>query len=166
MYKFFRYFFFPYTKNNNKKNKNNVNIEINNEIINIAIDLGYYENAYIAPSVHKQIVNALKTNFSTRLFSDSTLDIISSGETIDKLDKSVSNGYSLVGDFVKSGDFDESYSDGLYLDCNKEPGKKKKLQTDYRLFRISNGELRLLDMIIDGESNWACEFWDTIEEEL
>lgn len=74
-------------KNNNKKNKNNVNIEINNEIINIAIDLGYYENAYIAPSVHKQIVNALKTNFSTRLFSDSTLDIISSGETIDKLDK-------------------------------------------------------------------------------
>lgn len=87
-------------------------------------------------------------------------------KTIDKLDKSVSNGYSLVGDFVKSGDFDESYSDGLYLDCNKEPGKKKKLQTDYRLFRISNGQLRLLDMIIDGESNWACEFWDTIEEEL
>ncbi|MBZ9570217.1 hypothetical protein KQY27_01475 [Methanobrevibacter sp. TMH8] len=87
-------------------------------------------------------------------------------KTIEKLDKSVSNGYSLVGDFVKSGDFEEDYSDGLYLDCNKEPGKKKKTQSDYRLFRLSNGELRLLDMVIAGDSSWACEFWDTIEEEL
>jgi len=87
-------------------------------------------------------------------------------KTIEKLDKSVSNGYSLVGDFVKSGNFDENYSEGLYLDCNKEQGKKKKAQTDYRLFRLSNGELRLLDMIIDGDGSWACEFWDTIEEEI
>ncbi|WP_263641216.1 DUF5814 domain-containing protein [Methanobrevibacter arboriphilus] len=62
-------------------------IDINKEIINIAIQLEYFENAYLSPVVHKQIVNAIKTNFSTRLFSDSTLDIISSGETIDKLDK-------------------------------------------------------------------------------
>ncbi|MCL2157133.1 MAG: hypothetical protein FWH54_03825 [Methanobrevibacter sp.] len=87
-------------------------------------------------------------------------------KTIEHLDKSVSNGYSLVGDFVKSGDFEENYIDGLYLDCNKEQGKKKKAQSDYRLFRLSNGELRLLDMIIDGDSGWACEFWDTIEEEI
>ena len=87
-------------------------------------------------------------------------------KTIEKLDKSVSNGYSLVGDFVKSGDFEEDYSEGLYLDCNKEQGKTKKQQTDYRLFRLANGQLRLLDMIIDGEASWACEFWDTIEEEL
>ncbi|MDR2830797.1 MAG: hypothetical protein LBB45_07170 [Methanobrevibacter sp.] len=82
---------------------------------------------------------------------------------VEKLDKSVKNGYSLVGDFVKSGDFDVEYSDGLYLDCNKE---KKKSQKDFRLFRLKNGKLRLLDMIIDGDTTWAVEFWDTIEEEL
>lgn len=87
-------------------------------------------------------------------------------KTIEKLDKNVSNGYSLVGDFVKSGDFEEDYTDGLYLDCNKEQGKKKKPQSDYRLFRLANGELRLLDMVIAGEGSWACEFWDTIDEEL
>ncbi|WP_067259765.1 hypothetical protein [Methanobrevibacter cuticularis] len=86
-------------------------------------------------------------------------------KTIEKLDKTVKNGYSLVGDFVKSGDFEEEYSDGLYLDCNKE-GKKRKSQQDYRLFRIKDGKLRLLDLIIDGQGNWACEFWDTIEEEI
>ena len=28
-------------------------------------------------------------------------------KTVEKLDKSVKNGYSLVGDFVKAGDFEE-----------------------------------------------------------
>ncbi|MDR3222544.1 MAG: hypothetical protein LBT66_02230 [Methanobrevibacter sp.] len=85
-------------------------------------------------------------------------------KTIEKLDKTVKNGYSLVGDFVKSGDFDEEYYDGLYLDCNKEG--KKKSQQDFRLFRLRDGKLRLLDMIIDGSATWAVEFWDTIDEEL
>ncbi|KZX17590.1 hypothetical protein MBFIL_00750 [Methanobrevibacter filiformis] len=86
-------------------------------------------------------------------------------KTIEKLDKSVTNGYSLVGEFVKAGDFDEEYSDGLYLDCNKE-GKKSKPQQDYRLFRFKDGKIRLLDLIIDGKGTWACDFWDTIEEDL
>ncbi|MDR3063206.1 hypothetical protein [Methanobrevibacter curvatus] len=85
-------------------------------------------------------------------------------KTIERLDKSVKNGYSLVGDFVKSGDFDIDYDDGLYLDCNKEG--KKKSQQDYRLFRLKDGKLRLLDMIIDGKGSWALEFWDTIENEI
>jgi len=33
-------------------------------------------------------------------------------KTVTGLDKSVLNGYSLVGEFVKSGDFKEEYSDG------------------------------------------------------
>jgi hypothetical protein len=86
-------------------------------------------------------------------------------KTIEKLDKKVSNGYSLVGDFVKSGDFEEEYPDGLYLDCNKE-GKKSKPQQDYRLFRLKDGKLRLLDLIINGKQSWACDLWDTIEEEI
>ena len=68
-------------------------------------------------------------------------------KTVDQLDKSVKNGYSLVGEFVQAGDFDEEYSEGIYLDCNKE-GSAKKPQLDYRLFRFKDGKVRLLDMVI------------------
>ena len=44
-------------------------------------------------------------------------------KTVTGLDKSVLNGFSLVGEFVKAGDYKSEFSDGLYLDCNKE-GKK------------------------------------------
>ena len=77
-------------------------------------------------------------------------------KTITELDKSVKNGYSLVGDF------EEEYSDGLYLDCNKEDKKT----TDYRLFRFKEGKIRLLDMVINGKQNWATDLWDAVEDEL
>ena len=86
-------------------------------------------------------------------------------KTVEELDKSVTNGYSLVGDFVKAGDFEEEYSEGLYLDCNKE-GTAKKPQTDYRLFRFRDGKVRLLDLVIDAQRSWAQEFWDAVEGEL
>ena len=86
-------------------------------------------------------------------------------KTVDELDKSVKNGYSLVGDFVNAGDFEEEYSEGLYLDCNKE-GTTKKAQLDYRLFRFRDGKVRLLDMIIDGKQGWAVDLWDAVEGEL
>ncbi len=77
-------------------------------------------------------------------------------KTVTGLDKSVLNGYSLVGEFVKSGDFKEEYSDGLYLDCNKT-GK---------LLRLKHGKLTLIDQVYDGRKNWAVEFWDSVSEEL
>ncbi|ADC47129.1 hypothetical protein mru_1279 [Methanobrevibacter ruminantium M1] len=86
-------------------------------------------------------------------------------KTVTGLDKSVLNGYSLVGEFVKSGDYKHEYSDGLYLDCNKE-GKKSKPKQDFRLFRLKNGKLTLIDQVYDGKKNWACEFWESVSEEL
>ena len=56
-------------------------------ILAMALDLEMFENAYLSSVIHNQISNALKIKFSTRLFAESTLDIISSGEAIDKLDK-------------------------------------------------------------------------------
>ena len=56
-------------------------------ILAMAMDLEMFENAYLSSVIHNQISNALKIKFSTRLFAESTLDIISSGEAIDKLDK-------------------------------------------------------------------------------
>jgi len=86
-------------------------------------------------------------------------------KTIEELDKSVTNGYSLVGDFIKAGNFEAEYSEGLYLDCNKE-GSEKKPQIDYRLFRFKDGKVRLLDLVIDAKNNWAQTFWDAIEDEI
>ena len=86
-------------------------------------------------------------------------------KTVDQLDKSVKNGYSLVGEFVQAGDFDEEYSEGIYLDCNKE-GSAKKPQLDYRLFRFKDGKVRLLDMVIDGKQGWAVDLWDALDGEL
>ena len=86
-------------------------------------------------------------------------------KTITELDKTTTTGYSLVGDFVEAGDFEKEYTDGLYLDCNKE-GTNKKPQTDYRLFRIRDGKLRLLDMVIDADRDWATLLWEAIEDEL
>ena len=71
----------------------------------------------------------------------------------------------LVGDFVKAGDFEEEYMEGIYLDCNKE-GTAKKPQTDYRLFRFRDGKVRLLDLVIDAQKSWAQDFWDAVEDEL
>ena len=86
-------------------------------------------------------------------------------KTVEELDKSVTNGYSLVGDFVKAGDFEGEYLEGIYLDCNKE-GSAKKPQTDYRLFRFRDGKVRLLDLVIDAQKNWAQDFWDAVEDEI
>lgn len=86
-------------------------------------------------------------------------------KTIEKLDKSVKNGYSLVGNFVKAGDFEENYDEGIYLDCNKEK-TGRKTQQDYRLFRFRDNKVRLLDMVIDGGNGWAVDLWDAVEDEL
>ena len=86
-------------------------------------------------------------------------------KTVEELDKSISNGYSLVGDFVRAGNFEAEYSEGVYLDCNKE-GTSKKPQQDYRLFRFKDGKVRLLDMVIDGKKGWAPELWAAVEDEF
>ncbi len=96
---------------------------------------------------------------------DPTIKFRSNGgwlKTVEQLDKSVKSGYSIVGEFVKSGDFDEDYDEGIYLDCNKEDKKT----ADYRLFRFKDDKIRLLDMVIDGKQDWATYLWDAIEDEL
>ncbi|KZX15621.1 ATP-dependent DNA helicase RecQ [Methanobrevibacter cuticularis] len=89
-------------------------------IINIAMELEYFENAYLSPVVHKQIVNALKANFSTRLFSESTLDIISSGDTIGKLDKKFQESLLKIQiDFLRCECKDKPFCDCLQRGISK-----------------------------------------------
>ena len=86
-------------------------------------------------------------------------------KTVTGLDKSVLNGFSLVGEFVKAGDYKTEFSDGLYLDCNKE-GQKSNPKQDFRLFRLKNGKLTLIDQVYNGKKNWAVELWDSVSEEI
>ena len=72
------------------------------KIIAMTLDLELFENAYLSSVVHNQIANALKIKFSTRLFAESTLDIISSGEALDKLDSKFQDALiHLQSDFLK-----------------------------------------------------------------
>ncbi|WP_295590271.1 DEAD/DEAH box helicase [uncultured Methanobrevibacter sp.] len=71
-------------------------------ILAMALDLEMFENAYLSSVVHNQISNALKIKFSTRLFAESTLDIISSGEAIEKVDKKFQDALiALQTDFMQ-----------------------------------------------------------------
>lgn len=149
-------------KNKNKENKNNENKKENpyTEIINIASELGYFENAYLSPLTHKQIVNALKTNFSTRLFSDSTLDIISSGKTIDKLDKKFQEALLKIQvDFLRCECKDKPFCDCLQKGIsnfiikerlkNKDPIEiSRKLFKNYQIQTYPGDVFSWLDQIV------------------
>ena len=72
------------------------------KILAIAMDIELFENAYLSPVIHNQISNALKVKFSTRLFAESTLDIISSGEAIGKVDNKFQEALiSIQTDFLR-----------------------------------------------------------------
>ena len=71
-------------------------------ILAMALDLEMFENAYLSSVIHNQISNALKIKFSTRLFAESTLDIISSGEAIEKVDRKFQEALvALQSDFMQ-----------------------------------------------------------------
>ena len=71
-------------------------------ILAMALDLEMFENAYLSNVIHNQISNALKIKFSTILFAESTLDIISSGEAIEKVDKKFQDALiALQSDFMQ-----------------------------------------------------------------
>ena len=72
------------------------------KVLAMALDLELFENAYLSSVIHNQIANALKIKFSTRLFAESTLDIISSGEAIEKVDKKFQDALiALQSDFMQ-----------------------------------------------------------------
>ena len=97
-----------------KMTKDEVNSNNLLKVQSIALDLELFENAYLAPVVHKQIISALKMNFSTRLFSESTLDIISSGEAIAKLDKKFQDALlKLQIDFLRCDCFERPFCECL-----------------------------------------------------
>ena len=86
------------------------------KVLAMALDLELFENAYLSNVIHNQIANALKIKFSTRLFAESTLDIISSGEAIEKLDSKFQEALiRLQSDFLKCNCQDRPFCRCLQL---------------------------------------------------
>ncbi|HMK53666.1 MAG TPA: DUF5814 domain-containing protein [Methanobacteriaceae archaeon] len=65
-----------YIKNRLKKNK----------ALDIALKLEPFQSAYLSNRITNKLSRVLKINMSSRLFADSTLDIISSGDALAKLE--------------------------------------------------------------------------------
>ena len=85
-------------------------------------------------------------------------------KTVKGLDKSRTNGYSILGDFVDI-DAPQYWKDGtIILDCDIN-GSRKHPEKTYRLFRYENGKLSLLSQVGDAK-DWAVKLWPIIEEAL
>jgi putative ATP-dependent RNA helicase len=54
--------------------------------LDIATELQPFENAYLSSRISQKLAKALRANISSRLFADSTLDILSSADAISKLE--------------------------------------------------------------------------------
>ncbi|MDR2830074.1 MAG: DUF5814 domain-containing protein [Methanobrevibacter sp.] len=77
-------------KNNlffNNKRFSKIQKCVMHDILRLTVDLELFKNAYLSTNLGKHISSKLKINLSSRLFAESTLDIISSGETINTLDQ-------------------------------------------------------------------------------
>lgn len=86
------------------------------------------------------------------------------------LNKTKTNGFSLLGSFVdngKSGDYIIE-SGKLYLDCGIG-GSRKNQEKQYKLFTIHNDELIILAEATSYRGTnhtWATELWPEIEKFL
>ena len=95
---------------------------------------------------------------------DSTVTRYNGGwaKTVRGLDKSKTNGYSILGDFVDI-DAPQYWKNGtIILDCDIN-GSRKHPEKTYRLFRYENGKLSLLSQVGDTK-DWAVKLWPIIEE--
>ena len=113
----------------------------------------------------KQIPRTLRDMYY-EVLRDSTVTRYNGGwsKTVKGLDKSKTNGYSILGDFVDI-DFPQYWKDGtIILDCDIN-GSRKHPEKTYRLFRYQDGKLHLLTYEGDTK-DWAVRLWPTIEEAL
>ena len=97
---------------------------------------------------------------------DSTVTRYNGGwaKTVKGLDKSKTNGYSILGDFVDI-DAPQYWKEGtIILDCDIY-GSRKHPEKTYRLFQYQDGKLHLLTFVGDTK-DWAVRMWPLIEEYL
>lgn len=78
---------------------------------------------------------------------------------VEGLNKALTNGYSIVGDFVQAGT--TYYEPGLYLDCDVQ-GSRKNHRKHYVLFRIGDEGLLKTIATCGDARDWAVQLWPFI----
>ena len=86
-------------------------------------------------------------------------------KSVERLDKSQTSGYSLVGEFLKSGL--QWMSPGVYLDCSKG-GSRKNQTSIYTVFALREDGTATAyndDTIVEEGrgGDWAVRLWPAIE---
>lgn len=82
---------------------------------------------------------------------------------IERLDKSVDTGYSLVGEFANKSDTTALQVPGLFLDCDIG-GSRKNQDKIYTLFELrNNGTVEIITQNKQTRS-WAVDLWPDVEE--
>lgn len=78
------------------------------------------------------------------------------------LDKTKTNGYSIIGSFIQ-GDEPRYWKEGeIVIDCNIG-GSRKHQQKSYTVLKYIAGELVSIGTAGDSKS-WAIKLWDALEE--
>jgi len=99
--------------------------------LEIALKLEPFENAYMSNRLNKRLSKALSINLSTRLFADSTLDILSSGETVSKLDPNLQDALiNLQIDFMSCRCQDRPFCKCFQEELSRRILKQRMLKKD------------------------------------
>jgi helicase len=143
-----------------KKSKTNKSKRPSERPLEIALALEPFESAYLSARLHRQLSTVLKANFSTRLFADSTLDIISTGENLVKLDPNFQEAVlNIQMDFLSCRCKDRPFCNCLQRELSslivKERLKKKdpvditrKLLREYQIHAYPGDIFSWLDALI------------------
>lgn len=105
------------------------------EPLDIALGLEPFENAYLSSRISQKLSQALKANISSRLFADSTLDILSSGDAISKLEPKFQELLiNLQMEFLAC-----RCKDRPFCDCFQEELSRKILK--YRMLKLDPADI-------------------------
>lgn len=99
--------------------------------LDIAVFLEPFESAYLSNRISQRLSKVLKINMSTRLFADSTLDILSSGDAISKLEPSIQETLiNLQIEFLSCKCKDRPFCDCFQMELSRRILKQRMMKKD------------------------------------
>jgi helicase len=128
--------------------------------LDIAVGLRPFENAYLSTRISQKLARALRANLSSRLFADSTLDILSSADAISKLEPKFQELLiNLQIEFLSCRCKDRPFCDCFQMELSRKMLKyrmlkydpvdiSKKLLKDYGIHAYAGDIFSWLDSLI------------------
>ncbi|MEL0588301.1 MAG: hypothetical protein U1V55_20970 [Planktothrix rubescens PR222] len=85
-------------------------------------------------------------------------------KSVDGLDKSRTDGYSILGGFVNQCDQLSTQQPGLYLFCEKKKQKQNVTERLYTLFILEpDGSVEVLNELKTASKDWGVQLWPEID---